>query len=453
MRILKFKGTKVHDYLTFDIDFNKDLSILTGVNGSGKTTAILLLQAILCPNFRDLVSIPFESLLLTVERNQVEINISVVHSNNKVILSINPNYPTLELEKSWFEEFEFMSIKHKENFEVNDVMLKRLSPHPVIDFIKDLPSPIFIGLERRSDEAMGSNEDFLLERRILSNKSRQEFSQYKRQFKGTLGVSLLETEFLVQSMYKKMKRIEEGYTAAIQKQILMSYFEYIPFDPDKDLDKMTDMINGRRDLLSRKQEIMEALKKIGYDDNAFTSKFEPLFDKLGTLIDKMAKDDQNKNFATIEWLVNKSQIEKLSQLVEIIDDFNSKINKAFQPIRKFTDIINSFLKDTGKSISIDPVGHLIIKRPNGKRVSIDALSSGERQIVILFGNVMFNKFTSEGSENILIIDEPELSLHIRWQERFINMLMKASEKTQFILATHSPDIVGEYKKHNVKLNK
>ncbi|MNE45429.1 hypothetical protein D3C80_1397130 [compost metagenome] len=233
----------------------------------------------------------------------------------------------------------------------------------------------------------------------------------------------------------------------------MSYFEYIPFDPDKDLDKMTDMINGRRDLLSRKQEIMEALKKIGYDDNAFTSKFEPLFDKLGTLIDKMAKDDQNKNFATIEWLVNKSQIEKLSQLVEIIDDFNSKINKAFQPIRKFTDIINSFLKDTGKSISIDPVGHLIIKRPNGKRVSIDALSSGERQIVILFGNVMFNKFTSEGSENILIIDEPELSLHIRWQERFINMLMKASEKTQFILATHSPDIVGEYKKHNVKLNK
>ena len=146
-------------------------------------------------------------------------------------------------------------------------------------------------------------------------------------------------------------------------------------------------------------------------------------------------------------------MDKLAQLVEIIDDYNNKTNKAFKPINKFIQIINSFIIDTEKKIYIDQVGHLFIKRPNGRDVSIDALSSGERQIVILFANVMFNKFSSESQENILIIDEPELSLHIKWQEIFVETLLTASEKTQFILATHSPDIVGDYKNKGVKINK
>ena len=291
----------------------------------------------------------------------------------------------------------------------------------------------------------------MLERRMMMNKSRNEYSTYRRQFKGTLGVSLLETEFLVQAMYKRLKRIEDGYTIAIQKQLLMSYFDYIPFDPNKDLVNLDNFME-KKNLLSRRQEIEDALRKIGYDNNSFVSKLKPFFDKLEKLIDSI-KPDAEKKGISIEWLINKNQVDKLSQLVEIIDDYNSKVNKAFKPVRKFIDIINSFVKDTNKKIYIDEVGHLIVKRPNGRDVSIDALSSGERQIVILFANVMFNRYTTEGQENILIIDEPELSLHIRWQDKFIETLLTASEKTQFILATHSPDIVGEHKLKNVKINK
>ena len=72
--------------------------------------------------------------------------------------------------------------------------------------------------------------------------------------------------------------------------------------------------------------------------------------------------------------------------------------------------------------------------------------------MILFANVMFNKYSSESKENILFIDEPELSLHIRWQEKFIHTLLTASENTQFILASHSPDITGEYKSKGIKIN-
>lgn len=452
MRILKFEGTKVHDYLNIDVVFNPDLSIVTGVNGSGKTTAILLLQAILCPNIKDLISIPFEKLELDILYLNIEYKIIVKTEKNIISVSVNNIVEPLKIDKRKLEEFEYIQFKQKEGIETNDYILKSISPHPVLDFIQELPSPIFIGLERRMDDSQTDKDDFLMERRMFMNKSTHEISQYRRQYKGTLGVSLLETEFLVQAMYKKLKKIEDGYTAAIQRQILLSYFDYITFDPKKDLADLNNY-NEKRNLLSRQQEIEDALRKIGYDSETFVQKLKPLFEKLETLIDSIKPQEEEKTSVSIEWLINRAQVDKLAKLVEIIDDYNNKTNKAFKPINKFIEIINSFIKDTGKKIYIDQVGHLFIKRPNGRDVSIDALSSGERQIVILFANVMFNRYTSESHENILIIDEPELSLHIKWQEIFIETLLTASEKTQFILATHSPDIVGDYKIKGVKISK
>ncbi len=453
MRILKFQGTKVHDYLNIDVEFNTDLSIVTGVNGSGKTTAILLLQAILCPNIKDLISIPFEKLELDITYLNKDYKIIAQTEKNILLVSVNHIQEPLKIDKRKLEELEFIQFKQKEGIETNDYIIKNISPHPVLDFIQELPSPIFIGLERRMDDSQSEKDDYLLERRMFMNKSRHEISQYRRQYKGTLGVSLLETEFLVQAMYKKLKQIEDGYTAAIQRQILLSYFDYITFDPKKDLADLNNY-NEKRNLLSRQQEIEDALKKIGYDSETFVQKLKPLFEKLETLIDSIKPQEEEKTTSvSIEWLINRAQVDKLARLVEIIDDYNNKTNKAFKPINKFIQIINSFIKDTGKKIYIDQVGHLFIKRPNGRDVSIDALSSGERQIVILFANVMFNRFTSESHENILIIDEPELSLHIKWQEIFIETLLIASEKTQFILATHSPDIVGDYKSKGVKISK
>jgi predicted ATP-binding protein involved in virulence len=49
---------------------------------------------------------------------------------------------------------------------------------------------------------------------------------------------------------------------------------------------------------------------------------------------------------------------------------------------------------------------------------------------------------SRRPSGIFIIDEPELSLHLAWQEIFVDSISKASPKTQFILATHSPTIIS-----------
>jgi predicted ATP-dependent endonuclease of OLD family len=151
----------------------------------------------------------------------------------------------------------------------------------------------------------------------------------------------------------------------------------------------------------------------------------------------------------IEWILNKAQIDRVTDLIEIIDTHKSKMDKVFAPITMFLDSVNSFYKDTGKELTLDSVGQLGIKRPDGKTAPIEALSSGERQLLIIFAHLIFNEYGSRS--NIFIIDEPELSLHLIWQEQFVEKAIKVSPSTQLILATHSPEIVGEYKDHCVSV--
>lgn len=66
MIVKGFKAKSVFGYLDFDISFNQDVSFLVGGNGSGKTTALKLMNALINPNFKELLQIPFKSCLLEV---------------------------------------------------------------------------------------------------------------------------------------------------------------------------------------------------------------------------------------------------------------------------------------------------------------------------------------------------------------------------------------------------
>jgi predicted ATPase len=113
--------------------------------------------------------------------------------------------------------------------------------------------------------------------------------------------------------------------------------------------------------------------------------------------------------------------------------------------------VNSFLTDSSKRLEFNrALGKLVFKVLDkndtvvGDDRDISNLSSGEKQIVILFTYLKFH----EESSTVFIIDEPELSLHPRWQEEFLNSVkILMPKKTQLVIATHSPIIVGPNKKY------
>ena len=68
------------------------------------------------------------------------------------------------------------------------------------------------------------------------------------------------------------------------------------------------------------------------------------------------------------------------------------------------------------------------------------LSSGEKQILILLTQALL----SEKDPVVYVADEPELSLHVDWQEKLLGALTQLAGRCQFIVATHSPDIASGF---------
>ncbi|MBN2153549.1 MAG: AAA family ATPase [Candidatus Lokiarchaeota archaeon] len=110
---------------------------------------------------------------------------------------------------------------------------------------------------------------------------------------------------------------------------------------------------------------------------------------------------------------------------------------------KFFEIVNNFL--VGKKLVPSPIEGYLVEQKNGKLLTLDKLSSGEKNLIILFTKLL--TVPSRGYEPpegvTFLIDEPEISLHVGWQMRFIEAIkaIQASTRGRYIIATHSPQII------------
>jgi predicted ATPase len=102
-----------------------------------------------------------------------------------------------------------------------------------------------------------------------------------------------------------------------------------------------------------------------------------------------------------------------------------------------------------KSIRVDENGKFGIKSSSGSDLDPRFLSSGEKQILILLTEALLRV----DKPVVYIADEPELSLHISWQEKLLESLMTFGEQMQVIVATHSPDIVGKFQNRIIDLGR
>ncbi|QVL18176.1 AAA family ATPase [Pseudomonas qingdaonensis] len=443
MIIKMFYAKKVHGYLDFAIHFNEDMSFLTGGNGSGKTTALKLISALLTPNFQELLFIPFERASIEVVYKQEIIHIHAETFDNKVRLQISNCPEDLVLPRFTEDEEEFYTNKPGGKEEAITEISRKFADHPVIVNISKIPSPIFLGLERKREDPPKEAGNYYYERERVHRANAARI-RARRLIRGSLGISLMETELLVQDAYRRMRRAEESYSTRLRDSILLSAFQYTEFDYEyPDIIKNAWLQKGS--VLKRKQEIKEALSKIGITDSRLSSEVDTFFNRLTQLFERI--QSQGDHFS-IELLTNKAQIERIAKVVEVIDDHKSKIDRVFRPINEFLSTINSFFKDSNKKLTVDTVGQLVVDRPNGKGCTVEGLSSGERQILVIFAHAFFNRHSEHS--NVFIIDEPELSLHLRWQEQFAKTILEISPQTQFIMATHSPEIVGENKHKAVK---
>lgn len=106
-------------------------------------------------------------------------------------------------------------------------------------------------------------------------------------------------------------------------------------------------------------------------------------------------------------------------------------------IDNFCSIVNDMFKATGKYIEIEGNKFNIVS--SGEVIPVDALSSGEKQILL----ILLRVFLMDGENSCVLLDEPENSLDISWQFELINILVKLNPNAQYFITTHSPSIFGD----------
>lgn len=119
-----------------------------------------------------------------------------------------------------------------------------------------------------------------------------------------------------------------------------------------------------------------------------------------------------------------------------------------QQLSSFTGCLNSFLSYKKITYSIQE-GFSIVQEHTNEPIDFKDLSSGEKQLILLFSNAIL----ASSQATIFIIDEPEISLNIKWQRKLLNYLLQLTpnNNTQYLIATHSIELLTNQKQNVIKL--
>ncbi len=182
------------------------------------------------------------------------------------------------------------------------------------------------------------------------------------------------------------------------------------------------------------------------DDLDIFSKKNTLDKTLYMLMRRFSALDQssvvNEDFtallSSIKGMFEASQIpEELRRKLEVYES-NLYANRHEHFFRE----ANIFFRMTGREVFLDGEGFLGVKlepiNTNKNEVKWFNLSKGEKTLLSL----LLAAFLSRGKSTIFLLDEPDLSLHLKWQKQLLTSLCRLAPDAQFIISTHSPAMVG-----------
>jgi predicted ATP-binding protein involved in virulence len=165
--------------------------------------------------------------------------------------------------------------------------------------------------------------------------------------------------------------------------------------------------------------------------------YEERFARLGLVPQTGATKQLNyhaESSETAGMLVLKTYLDDIREKFALLDDLARQLDV-------FCTSINSLV--AFKAIETSADAGIIMRIPDGNRdqLPLTVLSSGEQHLIVLIGKLVF----STGSESLVLIDEPEISFHPEWQEKFLNILEEIRKLNGFsvLVATHSPILIGD----------
>ncbi|MCK5590947.1 MAG: AAA family ATPase [Candidatus Pacebacteria bacterium] len=436
MIIKKFVAKNVHKNLNFNITFNNDVNFILGTNGTGKTTVLKLMESMLVPSIRTLLEIDFEEIIIECLLPS-NLKISAMKTKNTFILSVSKTKTKLKIPLRPFS----YHLHPEEAAHIS----RKYSEHPVIKKISKLPAPLFLGVDRRIKYETEEEEETRNVRTYVGSARFHRVRSREVRSVGVLHHSLSEISRMIVNYTRVLKVQQEEFSKNFKSNVMKASFHYIKEEQTFFEKKVTNI--STRELESIKKQFLQATATMESDVaqvlntgiNSFFNKMKSSLKKWITLRSKMPGIQFTKKDFEIfkQASINLPQLSRIWLILEEMQGYQKNIKKLYASLDAFKEAVNLFFKDSQKVLEISPEGELKVYQ-KGKTLRLQALSSGEKQILIMLAHLMFNR----KQKGIFLIDEPELSLHLSWQEIFVKALLKVDKNVQFILATHTPTIIA-----------
>jgi len=210
------------------------------------------------------------------------------------------------------------------------------------------------------------------------------------------------------------------------------------------LNKVVKSINANGDLINH---VLKGVRISVVPAEATRVRFDVIrsFDRPLVSVDLL--NAVGVNLVTeLDWQIYKLQRKYLDYQVNIGNriigllqsgtaDAAEQAKAVSEPKRKFQDLIDDLFSDTGKKII--RTENEILFTQIGETLYPYQLSSGEKQILAILLTVLIE----DNEPYVLFMDEPEVSLHVEWQKRLIDLILDLNPNVQIILTTHSPAVV------------
>lgn len=423
----KIKSVKITNFWgdkTVEIDFDSNINFLIGVNGSGKTTIINLIAATLTADFKTLDKIQFGKIEINLfprisSKKKTETAVIIVE---KIERDYTP-YPQISYTLKSYDSAKF------KNFNLDDVeedhfyrYQKELLHREKLLRQRNYSNDISLELEKLV------NVSWLSIHRMSSNRRRDDKS-----YESTIDQKIEELQIDLVKYFSQLNRKYAIETEKFQKYIFESLIDSSHHANVFDSNSI--------DANKEKNALISIFKYFKVDSKNYLEKLDNYFTEYAKAIDSVT----GKSSVSTEEFSFILGIRRVHSVVEewnkiIVKQTNINKNKEM-----FLKVVNNLLQR--KSLLINEKNELIVKTQSGKTFPLTNLSSGEKQLLIIFGQSLLQ----EEDSHIYIADEPELSLHIEWQENLVNNLKNINPNSQIIFATHSPDIVSEYEDYVLKI--
>ncbi len=433
MRITKVTVNNLFGIFNHEIPLNieNNITLIHGPNGHGKTTILSMMNAFFNSRYFELRRIPFsrfsvhfeDKSCLQLERSN-ESKVNKEDNNDDEIIQLN-----------------IMYTKDGQNFtytvpsiNTKDITFPLGAIEHEIPGIKRIGTETWIYLPTQEklsiNEIMDRFHDRLPFGMPLEIKNEPEWLKI---IKNSINIGFIETQRLLKFSYSHNYRKYDGrppmvpavinYSEELTDTIQTKLAEYGSLSQSLDRTFPTRLVKGS---VSSELTISELNSKL----NELEEKRSRLMDagllEKEEIIDfKELIDESNKNVLSV-------YIHDVQEKLQVFDEFTDKIDLLVSIINK---------KFHYKEMSISKKEGFIFKTLDGNDLSPTNLSSGEQHELVLLYELLF-KVTPN---SLILIDEPELSLNVVWQQQFLKDLQEITKLSQFdvFIATHSPQIIHD----------